>query len=121
MWWRDYGITRRDLRQGSGTDVEPEHYDEVLGSSEFFIYLTPNKKVKGYDTLKQFLESEGCEVEYPADSSLRPGPRYQVVKITKRGELLSTPSLRRAHKWAHQRNYLHHFFMPLNRSPKPSP
>jgi hypothetical protein len=101
------------MRQGGGTDVEPEHYDEVLGSSEFFIYVSPSGKLKGYDDLKKFLQAQGCDVQFPADSPLLPGPKYQAVMITKSGEILSPESLRRAHKWAHQRNFLHHFFRPL--------
>ena len=121
MRQRDSRLTRRELRQGSGTDVENEHFDEVLGSSEFYIYVTPNKKAKGYDALKQYVESVGCEAEYPAVPQLVDlGDRYQAVKITKEGELIPSPVLRRAHRWAHQRNFLHSFFKPLFEPHNPS-
>ncbi len=121
MWWRGQGITRRDLRQGSGTDVEVEHYDEVLGSSEFYIYVAPNKRPKGYEALKKQLEAEGCDVVFPAESPLLPGKRYQAVKVTCKGEVIPDSSMLRAHRWAHRLNFLHHFFRPLLHPPKPSP
>ncbi|MBI2911288.1 MAG: hypothetical protein HYY05_04040 [Chloroflexi bacterium] len=114
MWRRAYGFTRRDLRGGSGTDVDAEHYDEVLGSSEFYIYIPPAGKLKGYEELRAFLRSEGCLVEYPGHSDLAPNKNYQVVAITQSGHLLADTALRRAHRWAHQRNFLHSFFQPLS-------
>jgi hypothetical protein len=48
MYRHDLNASRRDLRQGSGTDVDAFHIDEVLGSTQFYIYITHNKKAKGY-------------------------------------------------------------------------
>ena len=112
-------FTRGELRQGGGHGTGDDHVDEVLGSTEFDIFITPNKRAKGYQTLSQFLESEGCQVTFPADSENRPGPRYQVVKITSYGKETSPSALRRAHRWAHQRNFLHSFFKPMFRSSSP--
>ena len=39
-------------------------------------------------------------------------PGYQAVKITISGLLIPDPVIKRAHRWAHQRNYLHSFFKP---------
>ena len=113
MWRQDWGVTRRDLRGGSGKDVEPQHYDEVLGSSEFYIYIPPNVKMKGYQELRAALEAEGCQVEYPGYSSMLPNKSYSVIAITQGGERLSDEALRRAHRWAHKRNFLHSFFKPF--------
>ena len=121
MWRRQYGLTRRDMRGGSGVDVEEEHYDEVLGSSEFFIYLPPNKETKKYPQLKHAMEALGCDVEFPAFSSLLPGDNYKAIKITKQGQILPDSSLRRSHRWAHKQNLLHSFFKPLNKPPEPEP
>jgi hypothetical protein len=115
MWRRDLGANRKTLRQGSGTDVEEAHYDEVLGSSEFYIYITPNKKPKGYLELKKSLESIGCKVEYPVGTVHKPGPGYQVIKITMNERTIPDEVLRQSHKWAHHRNFLHSFFRPIAR------
>ncbi len=112
MWNRGRGGNRRSLREGSGTNVEPEHYDEVLGSSEFFIYVAPNKRPKGYDGLRRAMEESGVAAEFPAESPHSPGPRYQAVKLTYQGRVIPDGALRRAHRWAHQRNFLHSFFKP---------
>ena len=108
------------MRGGSGTEVDATHFDEVLGSSEFYVYVPPSGKLKGYEELRTFLKSEGCLVEYPGHSDLVPNKNYLVVAISQSGNLLSDASLRRAHRWAHQRNFLHSFFQPLTRA-KPSP
>lgn len=113
MWRREYGMTRRDMRGGSGREVEPEHYDEVLGASEFYIYLHAGAKMKGYQELKAFLEAEGCQVEYPGYSSLLPNKSYTVIAITRDRQTISDAALRRAHRWAHHHNFLHSFFKPF--------
>lgn len=69
--------------------------------------------MKGYPTLKASLEAEGCQVEYPGYSDLRPNESYSVVAITQNGEIVSDAALRKAHRWAHKRNFLHSFFRPL--------
>ncbi len=118
MWQRQHGLTRRELRQGSGTFVASEHFDEVLGSSEFYIYMTPNKKPKGLDGLKNSLDAEGCETGLTNESPVRMDERYETLRITRQGEVIPDSPLRRAHKWAHKRNYLHSFFRPIGNAPK---
>jgi hypothetical protein len=113
MWRQDFGVTRKNIRVGGGRDVEPEHYDEVLGSSEFCIYIPPNVRMKGYDDLKAFLEGQGCVVEYPGYSEYTPNKSYSVIAITMAGQRMSDAALRKAHRWAHKRNYLHSFFRPF--------
>jgi hypothetical protein len=116
MWGKSKGLSRKDRRGGSGRDVDETHFDEVLGSLEFFVYVAPNTKPKGYETLRTFLESAGCSVVYPAEAPLSPGERYQAVKVTYQGLIVPARALRRIHKWAHQRNFLHSFFRPLTSS-----
>ena len=89
--------------------------DEVLGCTELYIYQTPNTRPKGYSGLKTYLEAQGCEIIFTAD-----GPpelsRYETMRIThNRAEPIPDPAVKRAHSWAHQRNYLHTFFKPLYR------
>ena len=108
-------VSRRELRQGGGRGTGDDHFDEVEGSTEFEIFLTPNKRAKGYEALKRFLESEGCHVAFPAGSSNLPGPRYQAVRVTSGDEEIPAAALRRGHRWAHQRNLLHSFFKPTVR------
>ena len=113
MRQRGFGLTRRQLREGSEPSVEEEHYDEVLGSSEFYIYVTPNRKTKGYEALKSYLDAKGCQVEFTTESPIRMPERYQVIKVTYQGTLIPDSALRRVHRWAHGRNFLHSFFRPL--------
>ena len=107
-------FTRKQFRQGSGGGTGDDHLDEIVGSNEFFVYLTPNKATKGYVALKDFVEALGCQLMYPADSSHRPsGLKYPGLKITNKGDTIPTLGIKRAHRWAHQRNFLHTFFKPL--------
>ena len=112
---REFGLTRRQLRGGSGVNVEVEHFDEVLGSSEFFIYIPPNKSPKQYPALNQAMADLRCDVEFPAYSPYAPGEHYQSIKITMQGAIIPDAGLRRAHRWAHKQNFLHSFFKPLNK------
>ncbi|MQF68736.1 hypothetical protein FIM12_00145 [SAR202 cluster bacterium AD-804-J14_MRT_500m] len=105
-------ISRANLRLGSGIGSGMDHIHEILGCTEFEIYIAPNKRVKGYEALKDFLEAQGCDVIYPAQSHRLPAPRYQACKITNGGNENPETALRRAHRWAHQRNFLHSFFKP---------
>ena len=107
-------LSRNELRQGGGRGTGDEHIDEVLGSTEFDIFIAPNKRVKGYPALRQSLETDRCHVTFPADSQYSPGPKYQVVKITNRDIEIPASALKRAHRWAHQRNFLHSFFKPMS-------
>ena len=109
----DHGINRRNLRQGGGRGTGEDHVDDLFGAIELFVYQTPNTRPKGYLNLKSFLEAQGCEVisgqEAPPELE-----RYESIKITlPSGEPLPNSVVNRAHKWAHQRNYLHSFFKPM--------
>ena len=109
----DHGINRRNLRQGGGRGTGEDHVDAMFGSIELFVYQTPNTRPKGYLNLKAFLEAQGCEVVLGqgAPPELE---RYESIKITlPSGEPLPNSVVNRAHKWAHQRNYLHSFFKPM--------
>ena len=113
MSGKDFGLSRRQLREGSRVFVEPEHYDEVLGSSEFFVYVTPNKNTRGFESLKSYLQSLNCEVVVAEESPVQMPERYKVLKITSQGVIIPDGALRRIHKWAHSRNFLHSFFQPM--------
>ena len=41
------GIGRGQLRQGGGRGNGNDHLEELLGSTELYIYQTPNRKVRG--------------------------------------------------------------------------
>ena len=112
MTSRNYGFTRRDIRGGSGAGeaIAGEHFDEMAGSIEYYIYRHPNKRIKGYDTLKLHLESAGCEVVHIAGAPAQVGQRYETIRITNGGAEIPIPPLRRAHSWSHQRNLLHMFY-----------
>ncbi len=109
---KSYGFTRREIRQGGGVGegIASEHFDELIGSIEFYIYRHPARKIKGYETLKLFLESQGCEVIHLADTPTPVGQRYETIRVTNKGQQIPVPSLKRAHNWAHQRNLLHMFY-----------
>ena len=109
---RDYGFTRRELRGGSGpgTELASEHFQEMIGSVEFYIYRHPNRKIKGYDALKSSLESSDCEVLHLTGTANPVGKGYETIRVTNKGAEIPTPLLRRAHSWAHQRNLLHMFY-----------
>ena len=109
------GIGRGQLRQGGGRGNGNDHLEELLGSTELYIYQTPNRKVRGYENLKMFIEAEGCELIFTADAppELRD---YETMRITHtRGEKIPDAVVKRAHSWAHGRNFLHSFFKPLYR------
>ena len=109
------GFGRDQLRQGGGRGNGNDHFDELVGATELFIYQTPNRRAKGFDALKLFLEANECELLFTTDvpQELR---NYEAFRIThKRGEAIPTPVLRRSHSWAHNRNFLHSFFKPMYR------
>lgn len=111
------GITRAALRQGSqgpGGGVGDDHFEEMVGSRDFFVYVTPNKRPKGYAELKAFLEGQGCQVRKATDAPLLPGKRYDAFKVTFQAGSIPDGALRKAHRWAHQRNFLHSFFKPYS-------
>ena len=111
MAMKRYGFTRREIRGGSGSGdgVASEHFEEMLGSTEFHIYRHHGRKVKGYEALKEYLESQGCEFLHLLDSPAPVGQGYETLRITSRGNQIPATLLKRAHNWAHQRNLLHMF------------
>ena len=108
----NYGFTRREIRGGAGVgeSIASEHFEEMVGSVEFYIYRHPNKKIKGYEPLKAYLESQGCEVIHVVDAPTPIGQKYETIRITNKGEQVPVQLLKRAHNWAHQRNLLHMFY-----------
>ncbi len=109
---RDRGYTRRQMRQGGGRGegVAGDHFEDLVGSTEFYIYRPPGRKIDGYEPLKLVLESEGCEVVYLLEANCAAGPGYETIRITRKSDPIPVPALRRAHAWAHQRNFLHLFY-----------
>ena len=88
------GFGRDQLRQGGGRGNGNDHLDELVGATELFIYQTPNRRAKGFDALKLFLEANECELLFTTDvpPELR---NYEAFRIThKRGEAIPTPVLR---------------------------
>jgi hypothetical protein len=116
MTMQDKGMTRAQLKTGAGkgSEVAADHVHEVLGSRDFWIYVTPNSKPKGYDTLKSYLLAQGCNVDVSGTAPMLPAKGYKAIKVTdaSSGSILSDDVVTRAHRWAHQRNYLHSFFKP---------
>ena len=118
MTLNDKGITRAQLRIGSGkgVDIADEHVHEMLGAEELYIYVTPGIRPKGYDGLKTFLEREGCQVRVSDTAPLLPAKGYKAIRITAGGRSMTDRVLKRSHRWAHKLNYLHSFFKPLKRT-----
>ena len=112
MALRDYGFNRRRIREGSGTGegVASEHFDEMIGTVDLYMYRHPSRKIKGYEPLKAYLESQSCEVTHTGPGQTPLGPRYETIRVSGRGSEIAVPALRRAHSWAHQRNLLHLFY-----------
>ena len=109
----DQGITRAQLRQGGGRGNGNDHLEEMIGATELFVYQTPNKKPKGFESLKMFLAASECELI----STLDVPPElknYEAFRVThKSGEKIPDEVLKRCHSWAHGRNFLHSFFKPM--------
>ncbi len=111
----NYGIGRDQIRQGGGRGNGNDHWDELVGSTELFIYQTPGRKVKGFDSMKLYAEAEGCELLYTAEAPPELSG-YETLRITHcRAEPIPDAVLKRAHSWAHRNNFLHSFFKPLYR------
>ncbi|MFQ6028900.1 MAG: hypothetical protein ACE5Q6_15560 [Dehalococcoidia bacterium] len=110
-----HGIGRQQIRQGGGRGNGNDHVSDLYGCTELFVYQTPNKRITGFESLKLFIESEGCEVIYTADAPPELAS-YETMRIThRRAEKIPDAVVKRAHSWAHQRNFLHSFFKPLYR------
>ena len=93
-----------------GDGVASEHFDELIGSTEFYLYRNPNRKIKGYEILRLCLESQGCEIIHLADTPTPVGKGYETIRVTNKGHQIPVPVLKRVHNWAHQRNLLHMFY-----------
>lgn len=106
-------VNRKQVREGGGGGANL-HFDEMVGSYELNIYRHRNSKVKGLDALEQYLQSQGCQTVYIDDVNAPVGPGYDTIRITttERGQSIPDEALRRAHNWAHRRNFLHMFRKP---------
>jgi hypothetical protein len=115
MSLRDRGFGRRNLREGGGRGTGDDHVDSLYGITELSIYQTPNTKPKGYEGLKAFLEAQDCEIVYTNDAPPELS-RHETLRIThSKAEPIPIAVVTRAHRWAHNRNYLHSFFRPMYR------
>ena len=88
----------------------------MIGATELFVYQTPNKKPKGFESLKLFVAASECELNPTLD--IPPELKnYEAFRIThKSGEKIPDAVLKRCHSWAHGRNFLHSFFKPMYRA-----
>ncbi|MBL76248.1 MAG: hypothetical protein CL763_04945 [Chloroflexi bacterium] len=111
------GMNRSRLREGSGKgkEIADEHFHEVAGSKDFYVYVTPNRKAKGFEQLRDWLRSQGYLVNVSDQAPLLPAKGYKAIKVTTSEPTLSDEAVKRTHRWAHERNFLHSFFKPLNR------
>jgi hypothetical protein len=118
MTMKDRGMTRAQIKMGSGkgVDVADEHVREVLGSRDFYIYVPPKARVKGYETLKSYLLKQGMQIAVSDKAPMLPAPDFKALKITASGLLIPDTVVKQAHRWAHQRNFLHSFFKPYKTS-----
>ena len=103
-----YGITRRDIRDGPGKDAN-EHFEELIGSTDFQIYRHPSNKIRGYESLKLFAEKYECVVLHITKGPTPVGLGYETIRITRKDDAIPTTVLKRAHNWAHRRSLLHLF------------
>ena len=75
----------------------------------------PEGRMKGFDGLKLFTDSESCELIFTMDAppELRD---YETMRITNRNaKSIPDNVVKRVHSWAHRNNFLHSFFKPLYR------
>ncbi|MBM3940623.1 MAG: hypothetical protein FJ318_06995 [SAR202 cluster bacterium] len=112
MSMRDLGHNRSEVRKALGGERADDHFHELAGTRDFYIYLTPNKKLSGYEQLRSLATAGGCTVVVTDEAPAMPGKGYKAVKITVAKGLLPEPVLRQAHRWAHARNFLHSFYKP---------
>ena len=115
MHLRDHGFGRRQLREGGGRGNGNDHLDELLGATELYVYQPPNSKVKGFPSLKSFVESQECQVVFTAEAPPELA-NYETVLITcKKAGPIPDQVVKRGHSWAHRNNFLHSFFKPMYR------
>jgi hypothetical protein len=106
-------MRRRGSNPAGGGSNADDHVHELVGSSSLWIYLTRNKRLKGYDELKRQVEASGCQMRMADDAPINPGGSYETVKIAApTGTLLPSDVIKQAHRWAHRHNFLHSFFKP---------
>jgi hypothetical protein len=104
---------RRGSNPAFGGSNADDHVHELAGSSCLWIYLTPNKRLKGYDELKRQVEASGCTIGPADDAPVAPGRSYQAIRIASApGTILPGEVLRQVHRWAHRHNFLHSFYKP---------
>ena len=60
-------LRTRPASAGRWARQRNDHFDELVGATELFIYQTPNRRTKGFDALKLFLEANECEVLFTTD------------------------------------------------------
>ena len=113
----DMKLNRAARRKGSnpalGGSNADDHVRDLVGSNAIWIYLMPNKRLKGFEDLKQLVELRGCLIGLADDAPIDPGKGYQQLKIGTGGaSLLPTDVVREAHRWAHRHNFLHSFYKP---------
>jgi hypothetical protein len=111
----DRRFSRSQLRQGGGRGNGNDHLEDLLGSSELYIYRPPGGRMKGFDGLKLFAESESCEIIFTMDAPPELKD-YETIKITNSNtKTIPDHVVKRGHSWAHRNNFLHSFFKPLYR------
>jgi hypothetical protein len=104
---------RKGSNPASGGSNADDHLRDLVGSNAIWIYLTPNKRLKGFDDLRQLVESRGYLIGLATDAPIAMGKGYQQLKIGTGGASpLPTDIVRAAHRWAHRHNFLHSFFKP---------
>jgi hypothetical protein len=104
---------RRGSNPAIGGSSADDHVHELAGSSRLWIYLTPNKRLKGYEELKRRVEAFGGTMGPADDAPIAPGKSYEALKIAAApGTILPDDLLKEAHRWAHRHNFLHSFFKP---------
>ncbi|MBJ27292.1 MAG: hypothetical protein CL776_00555 [Chloroflexi bacterium] len=110
------GKNESELRNTSNRGTGDDHLFQLVGANRLSIFIPPDSKIKGYADLLEKLESFGCIVTYPSKSPevLRelPSRLYKAINIEAEKEL-DYKALQLAHRWAHKRNLLHSFFIPL--------
>ena len=104
-------VNRKQVREGGGGGADL-HFDEMVGSYELNIYRHRNSKIRGLEALDRFLQTQGCQTAYIDDVQAPVGPGYDTIRVTCEGDTIPVEALRRAHNWAHRRNFLHMFRKP---------
>ena len=104
-----------DKRESNLLDGFAHFYDTYECSDNKFIAVG-SIEPQFYSELLEKLESVGCIVTYPSKSPevLRelPSRLYKAINIETEKEI-DYKALQLAHRWAHKRNLLHSFFIPL--------